>query len=121
MNKNLVTINKLKRDIEHMKLISTFATPKQKKQVEEIAKELDETIMQIDKFNVRFSDAGWCAYDSMNSDLIRKCNAELEKNGFESAERILIDYYKTDAKEIIYWIKTAQKHFQIDTSYYKNF
>lgn len=57
-------------------------------------------LIQIDKFNSRFSDSSWCAYDSMSMDLIKICNVEFEKNGLESTERILIDYYKSDVKEI---------------------
>ena len=111
MDKNLVSINKLKSDIKSMKLLSTFFYYPQKKELKELEKQLDEMLIQIDKFNSRFSDSGWCAYDSMSMDLMKKCNAEFEKNGLESAERILIDYYKSDVKEITHWIKNSSKEF----------
>ena len=107
MDKNLVSINKLKSDIGLMKL---FYDP-QKNELEELEKQLDEMLIQIDKFNSRFSDSGWCAYDSMSTDLMKKCNVEFEKNGLESAERILIDYYNSDVKDITHWIKNSSKEF----------
>lgn len=109
MDKNLVSMNKLKSDIKLMK--STFLNSNQENQLKEIEKQLDEMLTQIDKFNSRFSDYGWCAYDSMSMDLIKRCNIEFEKNGLESAERILIDYYKSDIKEITHWIKNNSKEF----------
>lgn len=45
----------------------------------EIEKQLDDMLIQIDKFNSRFSDSGWCVYDSMSMDLIKICNVEFEK------------------------------------------
>lgn len=82
-------MNKLKSDIKSMKSLSIFFNSNQKKKLKEIEKQLDAMLTQIDKFNSRFSDSGWCAYDSMSMDLIKKCNVEFEKNGLESAEKIL--------------------------------
>lgn len=111
MDKNLVSINKFKSDIKSIKLLSIFLNSNQRKQLKEIEKQLDEIMIQTDKFNSRFSDSGWCAYDSMSMDLIKKCNAEFEKNGLESAEKNLIDYYKSDVKEIVHWIKNSSIEF----------
>ena len=111
MDKNLVSMNKLKSDIKSMESLSIFFNSNQKKKIKEVEKQLDEMLTQIDKFNSRFSDSGWCAYDSMSMYLIKKCNVEFEKNGLESAERILIDYYKSDVKEITHWIKNSSKEF----------
>lgn len=54
MDKNLVSMNKLKSDIKLMK--STFLNSNQENQLKEIEKQLDEMLTQIDKFNSRFSD-----------------------------------------------------------------
>ena len=109
MDKNLVSMNKLKSDIKLMK--STFLNSNQENQLKEIEKQLDEMLTQIDKFNSRFSDYGWCAYDSMNMELIKKCNDEFERNGLDSAEKILINYYKSDVKCLTHWIKKSSKEF----------
>ena len=109
MNKNLFSINKLKSDIKFME--SSFLNSNLKNQLKEVEKRLDEMSIQIHKFNSRFSDSGWCAYDSMNMELIKKCNDEFERNGLDSAEKILIDYYKSDIKEITHWIKNSSKEF----------
>ena len=111
MNTNLVSMNKLKSDIKSMKLLSIFLNSNQRKRLKEVEKQLDEILIQTDKFNSRFSDSGWCAYDSMSMDLIKKCNAKFEESGLESAEKMLIDYYKSDVKEITHWIKNSSKEF----------
>lgn len=80
MDKNLVSMNKFKFDIKSMKLLSIILNSNQRKQLKNIEKQLDEILIQTDKFNSRFSDSGWCAYDSMSMDLIKKCNVEFEKN-----------------------------------------
>lgn len=77
MDKNLVSINKMKSDIKLMK--SSFLNSNLNNQLKEVEKRLDEMLTQIDKFNSRFSDSGWCAYDSISMDLIKKCNVEFEK------------------------------------------
>ena len=109
MDKNLVSINKLKSDIKFME--SSFLNSNLKNQLKEVEKRLDEMSIQIHKFNSRFSDSGWCAYDSMNMELIKKCNDEFERNGLDSAEKILINYYKSDVKCLTHWIKESSKEF----------
>lgn len=54
---------------------------------------------------------GWCVYDSMNASLIKKCNDVYENEGVDSAEKLLINYYKTDAKKIKHWIKNSSEVF----------
>ena len=39
----------------------------------------NEMLTQIDKFNSRFSDSGWCAYDSMSMDLIKNVMLNLKR------------------------------------------
>lgn len=79
MNDNLVSMNKLKSDIKSMKSLSIFFNSNQKKKTKKIETQLDEMLTQLDKFNSRFSDSGWCAYDSMSMELIKKCNVDFEK------------------------------------------
>ena len=79
MDKNLVSMNKLKSDIKSMKSLSIFFNSNQKKKIKEVEKQLDEMLTQIDKFNSRFSDSGWCAYDSISMDLIKNVMLNLKK------------------------------------------
>lgn len=77
MDKNLVSINKMKSDIKLMK--SSFLNSNLNNQLKEVEKRLDEMLTQIDKFNSRFSDSGWCAYDSISMDLIKNVMLNLKK------------------------------------------
>lgn len=72
-------MNKLKSDIKSMKSLSIFFNSNQKKKIKEVEKQLDEMLTQIDKFNSRFSDSGWCAYDSISMDLIKNVMLNLKK------------------------------------------
>lgn len=83
----------------------------QKNELVKIELLLENIILQIDNFNNRFSEDGWCVYDNMNYELIERCNLEFEKNGKESAENLLIEYYKTDVKCFTNWIKNSSKAF----------
>ena len=70
MDDNLISIRKLQNDIKAIKLFSIFMKPEQRKQLKELEKQLNNTITQTTIFNDRFSSYGWCAYDSMNLQLI---------------------------------------------------
>ena len=61
MDSNLVSINKLQNDIKIMKLMSILLKPEQRKQLQEMEKQLDNIMTQTTLFNDRFSDHGWCA------------------------------------------------------------
>ncbi len=94
-----------------MKYFSIFLNRGEEAQLRNLESKLKEMIIQVENFNDRFSDFGWCAYDSMSIDLIKNVNDEFEKNGFESAENILVDYYKSDVAEVVHWIKNSSKAF----------
>lgn len=121
MDSNLVSLNKLKNDIKAMKIISIFLKPDQKKQIKDMEKQLENMINQTTAFNDRFSSLGWCAYDSMSFSLMENVNSEFEQNGLESAEQILINYYKSDVKEIIHWIKNSSEAFAIRNNLIQQF
>lgn len=113
MDSNLVSINKLQNDIKTMKLVSIILKPKQRKQLKEMEKQLDNMIAQTTKFNDRFSAYGWCAYDSMDLTLMERTNAAFEESGLEAAEQILINYYKSDVKEVIHRINHSAEAFSM--------
>lgn len=113
MNDNLVSLNKLQADIKAMKILAIFLKPEQRKQLKEMEKQLDNMIAQTTAFNERFSSHGWCAYDSMNFSLMESANMTFEEKGLDAAEKVLIDYYKSDVREITHWIKNSANAFSI--------
>ncbi|MCE5337844.1 MAG: hypothetical protein LLF90_04050 [Methanomicrobiaceae archaeon] len=110
---NLVSINKLREDINAMKLLSLFLKPELQKKLEEMEQQVDNMSEQATLFNSRFSDYGWCAYDSMSVSLMEDANKAFEEHEIEAAEQVLIRYYKTDVKKIIHWIKSSSESFAI--------
>ncbi|MDD4566583.1 hypothetical protein L21_1904 [Methanoculleus chikugoensis] len=110
---NLVTINKLREDIKAMKLLSLFLKPELLKKLEEMEQQIDNMSEQATLFNSRFSDYGWCAYDSMSVSLMEDANKTFEEHGIEAAEQVLIRYYKTDVKKIVHWIRSSSKSFAV--------
>ena len=113
MDSNLVSLNKLKDDIKAMKIVSIFLKPEQRKQLKDMEKQLENMIVQTKDFNDRFSSLGWCAYDSMSFSLMEDANSIFEQDGLEAAERILINYYKSDVSKIIHWIKHSSEAFAV--------
>lgn len=66
----------------------------------------------ITLFNSYFTDLGWCAYDSMNMPLMKRAVSEYESYGADAGERVLLNYYKEDVKEIIHWLKNKAEPFE---------
>lgn len=112
-NDNLITMGKLHKDIKTMKLVSCFLTPHMHQKLGTIEKEVDNVIQQTTLFNARFSDYGWCAYDSMSFSLIEAANTAYDTGGIEAAEKVLVQYYKTDVRDIIHYIKASSEAFLI--------
>ena len=50
-----------------------------------------------DRFNEKFSKAGWIAYESMNVDLMKRALRIEEAEGIEAAEKELANHYDQDA------------------------
>ena len=121
MDNNLISIEKCKSDIKIMKLFSLFLKPEQRKQLESLEKQLDNMIKQITAFNDRFSSYGWCAYDSKSMDLMESANIAFEEGEIETAEQVLINYYKTDVKRIIHWIKNSSAEFAVRNNLIQRF
>src|SRR5690554_1258548 len=113
MDDNLISMKKIKTDIKSMKLFSLFMNSEQKNQLKRMEKELSNMEEQIELFNSRFSDSGWCAYDSMDYSLIKKSNEAYEKEDLIKAETVLLDYYKNDVNEIIHWLKASSDESMI--------
>lgn len=108
---NLVSMHKLQKDVKTMRLLSFMMKPEMRKKVKELEKQLDELIEQTEAFNQRFSSYGWCAYDSMSTILMKRANEAFENIGLEAAERVLVDYYKSDVKDRVQWIRNSSDAF----------
>ena len=62
-------------------------------------------------FNQRFADYGWCAYDTISEELVHRANQTFEEEGMEAAQRVLIEYYKTEAPKQVEHILNASPSF----------
>ena len=113
MNDNLLSLNKLQSDIKAMKPLALFLKPDQRKQLDDLEKQLDNMFTQASAFNERFSPYGWCAYDSMSFSLIESANDAFEKGGIDAAEQVLINYYTNDVSKIVHWIKNSSYAFSV--------
>nr|WP_325186329.1 hypothetical protein [uncultured Oscillibacter sp.] len=121
MDKNLVSLSELQSDIKSMKYLSIFLNREQRGQLKNLEKQVDNMALQIASFNERFSPHGWCAYDSMNSSLIKNANAVFEQGGLAEAEQVLIHYYKSDVREVTHWIKNSSEAFAVRYDLLKKF
>lgn len=77
-------------------------TRDQRRELKNMREKVDELRRLPDEFNTLFLEQGWICFDSMNSDLLKKC-VVLGKNGdIENAEQTLIDFYKGDIRYLVY-------------------
>ena len=108
---NLHSIIKLQNDIKASKWLSVFLPKEKRQQINELEANLANMIRLIESFNKYFSDAGWCAYDSMNMPLMENAVKAYEADGLDAGEQVLIQYYQTDVKDIMHWLKNKAKPF----------
>ena len=87
---NLHSINKLQDDIKAAKWLSVFLPKEKRQQIKELETSLANMIHLIESFNKYFSDAGWCAYDSMNMPLMENAVKAYEcfQLGKHTVERV---------------------------------
>lgn len=98
------SINKLQDDIKAAKWLSVFLPKKKRQQIKELETSLANMIHLIESFNKYFSDAGWCAYDSMNMPLMENAVKAYEAGGIGWMEHPLIS-----------------RHYSLSFINYKNF
>ena len=111
MNKNLLSVNKLKKDIHAMRLFSLLLPKENREQLKGLSTQVSEIDKAIDDYIGFFSERGWCAYDSLNITMVKKAVAEAKKDGIEAGERIILSFYLNDVKEITHWLKNKSKQF----------
>lgn len=112
MSKNLISLNQIEKQIEGFKLIINLK-PELKPELEKLENQVKNMRNQIENFNNRFSDRGWCAYDSMNSKILEKANNVYEDDGIDVAEQVLIEYYQNEVKDVIMFLTGSSKAFSI--------
>ena len=112
MNENLHSLNQLKSNIKAMRVIS-FLFPKNKRdELKKIEEQIEHMEKVMDSFNNCFSELGWCAYDSMNMFVMEMAITQYEALGVEEGEKILLDYYMTDIREVLHTLKNQVKPYQ---------
>ncbi|MDQ0221520.1 hypothetical protein [Streptococcus moroccensis] len=111
MESNLVSLTTIKTSIEELQNYSGLLGKKELQKIAKLNDELNDMSEQYITFTKNFSDLGWCVYESLDYNLVKKVNREFLNSDIESAERILLDYFKNDAKEIVHWIKKSSKEF----------
>ncbi len=102
------SFKKLRKEIAGVNALSEFAdllpifgiNPKDLKEafkpLKDIQKQFEVLSKSADKFNKHFSQKGWIAHESMNSDLMLNCIDLAEQGQVELAEKELINYYGSD-------------------------
>ena len=67
-----------------------------KKNISTIEQQINALRFEPDKFNQHYSDLGWIAYESMNSDLMKEVIKLAEDNKRDDGEQLLLEYYADD-------------------------
>lgn len=67
-----------------------------KKKISSIEQQINALRFEPDKFNQHYSDLGWIAYESMNSDLMKEVIKLAEDNKRDDGEQLLLEYYADD-------------------------
>ena len=59
----------------------------------DIEKQINDIRFTPDRFNQYYSELGWIAYESMNSDLMKNTVRLAEDNKCDDGEQLLLEYY----------------------------
>ncbi len=95
-NSDNPSYTKILTNIEGFKLILTILpgnNDELKNQLSSIEKQINNMRFDSDKFNQYYSERGWIAYESMNSDLMKNAVILAENHNCDKGEELLIDYY----------------------------
>ncbi len=111
MDSNMQSFNKLKRDIETAQLLSFLLPKDQRTKIGELSNRLAEVESTVIHFNDRFTELGWCAYDSMSLPLMKEAVDAYETLGASAGEEVLLKYYCDDVKDIIHVLKNKAAPF----------
>ena len=81
-------------------------TKDQRRELKNMREKVDELRRLPDEFNTLFLERGWICFDSMNSDLLKKCVVLCKNGDIERAEQTLIDFYKGDIPYLVYPLRS---------------
>lgn len=110
---NMASYAELDKAIKDFNRISFLLPLKVRDQLRELEESFKKLKYQIDNFNKRFSDSGWIAYDSLNSQVIEKANELYETEGLPEAEEYLVEYYRTDIEDSLWILKNNSSEFAV--------
>ena len=79
-----------------LNLFPESCTEELKKEISTIKQQINALRFEPDKFNEHYSDLGWIAYESMNSDLMKEVIKLAEDNKRDDGEQLLLEYYADD-------------------------
>ena len=108
---NLISLKQHREKIKNMKLLSRVFSLGKIQELNKMDDQLKFMLDQMSLFMDRFSDSGWCMYDSMNFELIKRANKAFELSGINAAEKVLVEYYKKDAKIFIPRLMNSSEFF----------
>ena len=77
--------------------------------ISDIEKQINDIRFTPDRFNHYYSELGWIAYESMNSDLMRNAVRLAEDNKREEGEQLLLEYYANN-DSIRYLLTRLKNH-----------
>lgn len=97
-----------------------------KKNLSAIEDQINALRFEPDKFNQHYSDLGWIAYESMNSDLMKEVIKLAEDNKRDDGEQLLLEYYADDnrIKYLLTRLKNRtgfSKRFELLLKAYKDY
>ena len=110
---NQPSIKKLKNDVTELGMLNPFLTKKRKNQLKDLKSGIIQQPQLIAKYILHFSDLAWCAYDSLNMQMVETAVQAFEQDGIVAAEEIIIKFYTTDVKSIIQWLKGKSEEFEL--------
>lgn len=93
------TYTDLLDQIKGLKLILNlvpFVNKELRCQLSKMEKQINDMRFAPDRFNQHYSELGWIAYESMDSDLMKNAIEFAEDNKCDEGEQSLIKYYTTD-------------------------
>lgn len=82
----------------------------------DIERQIDEIRFTPEKFNQYYSELGWIAYESMNSDLMMNAVRLAEDNNRDDGEQLLLKYY-TDNDSIKYLLTRLRNRSGFNNRY----
>ena len=94
-------------------LFKFFLPKNKKKEFKKIKEDFEELVTEMVQYSKNFSDNGWIAYDSLSVDMMKKANAIYKEEGYDKAEKYIVEYYTTEVKMTVNWLYNASQEFMI--------